>query len=317
MANKKDIKNNHKKATKKVQNSKKEVDVTPNTLIQPPKSSNFSSLVKNIITSITNKFKTQEIEIVEKPKSSKKPNKKKTTTRKRKTTAKSKKAKKTSKNTKEDVKEKTKIIDFTDNSSAKEKGFVDIPEYYDLPYRYNETIVKVLAQKPDTLFVYWDISDTDRENFEKQYGKDFFYRTHPVLVIHNLTDNYSFEVNINDFANNWYIHVNDAKCKYSACLGRRPNDEEEKRKIANDFLNISYSNTIEMPNDHVLFYKNHDIIYFKNIKTGKISKKEIDFDSFDEKAFKNIYKDYNLSDKNNRFDFKNPSSNLPSSNVKL
>ena len=35
-------------------------------------------------------------------------------------------------------------------------------EYYDLPYRYNETIVKILAQTPKKLFVYWDISDKDR-----------------------------------------------------------------------------------------------------------------------------------------------------------
>ena len=41
----------------------------------------------------------------------------------------------------------------------------------------NETIVKILYQTPNTLFVYWDIADSDRENYIKQYGENFFYIT--------------------------------------------------------------------------------------------------------------------------------------------
>ena len=47
-------------------------------------------------------------------------------------------------------------------------------EYYDLPYRYNETTVKILAQTPTTLFIYWDISDMDRASYIQKYGEDFF-----------------------------------------------------------------------------------------------------------------------------------------------
>ena len=79
-------------------------------------------------------------------------------------------------------------------------------EYYDLPYRYNQTVIRVLAQTPSTLFIYWDISDKDRKNFEKQYGENFFQETKPVLIVHNDTLGYSFEVEINDFANSWYLH---------------------------------------------------------------------------------------------------------------
>ena len=45
----------------------------------------------------------------------------------------------------------------------------NIVEYYDLPYRYNQTVVKVLAQTPTNLFIYWDISDEDREQYVKEY----------------------------------------------------------------------------------------------------------------------------------------------------
>ena len=43
-----------------------------------------------------------------------------------------------------------------------------VVEYYDLPYRYNQTVVKVLAQTPTTLFIYWDISDDDRKKYVEE-----------------------------------------------------------------------------------------------------------------------------------------------------
>ncbi len=103
-----------------------------------------------------------------------------------------------------------------------DKIIIEPVEYYDLPYRYNQTIVKLLAQTPTSLFIYWDISDEDRANLKEKYGDNFFEVTKPVLVVHNRTLDYSFEVDINDFANSWYLHVNDSKCDYNIELGRRP-----------------------------------------------------------------------------------------------
>ena len=96
-------------------------------------------------------------------------------------------------------------------TAKKANKIAEVVEYYDLPYRYNETIVKILYQTPDTLFVYWDISDKDRENYITEYGENFFNITRPVLIVHNDTMNYSFEIPINDFANSWYLHINDSK----------------------------------------------------------------------------------------------------------
>ena len=149
----------------------------------------------------------------------------------------------------------------------------EIIEYYDLPYRYNETIVKVLYQTPDTLFVYWDIADSDRENYIKQYGENFFNITRPVLIVHNDSMNYSFEIPINDFANSWYLHINDSKCNYRVELGRRPNYynqesiKEIQENIKTDYIYVSSSNKIESPNDRVLFSTNeNNTVKFRNIK---------------------------------------------------
>ncbi len=158
--------------------------------------------------------------------------------------------------------------------AKKSAPIAEVVEYYDLPYRYNETIVKILYQTPNTLFVYWDISDKDRENYIKQYGENFFNITRPVLIIHNDTMGYSFEVEINDFANSWYLHINDSKCNYRVELGRRPNYYNEEvtkeifEKIHSDYIYVSDSNKIESPNDHVLFNTNaNNTIIFKNVKT--------------------------------------------------
>ena len=153
------------------------------------------------------------------------------------------------------------------------KPLAEVIEYYDLPYRYNETIVKVLYQTPDTLFVYWDIADSDRENYIKQYGENFFNITRPVLIVHNDSMNYSFEIPINDFANSWYLHINDSKCNYRVELGRRPNYynqeaiNEIQENIKTDYIYVTSSNKIESPNDRVLFSTNeNNTVKFRNLK---------------------------------------------------
>ena len=193
---------------------------------------------------------------------------KKTTTKKNATPkAKNNLIKKTAK-TKNKVKTSAKKV-------ATKKQPINIVESYDLPYRYNETIVKILYQTPNTLFVYWDIADSDRENYIKQYGENFFNITRPVLIIHNDTMHYNFEIPINDFANSWYLHINDSKCDYRVELGRRPNyynkevTKEIEEKIKTDYIYVSTSNEIESPNDHVLFSTNeNNTIKIRNVKNS-------------------------------------------------
>lgn len=206
-----------------------------------------------------------------------------------------------------------------------------VSEYYDLPYRYNETIVKLLYQTPTTLFIYWDISDKDRENLKEKYGKDFFEKTKPALLVTNLTKNYTFEVEINDFANCWYLNVADSKCKYKVELGRKPFEitysgnvvgNNKTEKINFDYLPITSSNVIESPNDHILFEKEQQIIYFRNVKTNETTSKKIANFSLLQKLgrirkIEEIYKKFYPNEEFKHEDIKNPSSSglhsLPSS----
>ena len=240
----------------------------------------------------------------------------KTTSRKSRTTGTKKTSKvvKNAKLSKRIISSKiSKLSSKTFTKSMKAEDLPFILEYYDLPYKYNKTVIKALVQNPNTLFVYWEISDEDIQNLKENYGEDFFNTTRPVLIIHNLTDKYSFEIDINDFANNWYIHVNDTKCQYVIELGRRPK-EGEIYNLPDNYLYVTSSNMIESPNDHVLFFDSEAFreVKFKNIHTNKYTTKVIN--PFLKNMYE-LYKSLHLNEENVSFDFKNPSSQNPTSNV--
>lgn len=205
-------------------------------------------------------------------------------------------------------------------------------EYYDLPYRYNETVVKILAQTPKRMFVYWDISDNDRQKYINTFGNDFFDKTYPVLLLYNEDKKYVREITINDFANSWYIDIEDPKTKYTIQLGRKFKDYSvalavNHQKIAEnniivqtDYLPFANSNVLEVPNDHVLLETLPDYITFRNVKTNQETVKAI-------KAFRDSYgmnydvkefyeEQYKDEISEGMFDMANPSSKLTSSSFK-
>lgn len=199
-------------------------------------------------------------------------------------------------------------------------------EYYDLPYRYNETIVKILAQTPKKLFVYWDISDSDRQKYLKAFGERFFEETYPVLLVHNEEKNYTFEVPINDFANSWYLDINDAKSKYVIELGRKFRTKPEIVNIAtteetqdvvlhNDYVPIIKSNVLEVPNDCILFENLPRKILYRNVKNNQENFVDIENIGFIKDiehiySINDLYKEFYKDEieEENMLDLLNPSS---------
>ena len=250
---------------------------------------------------------------------------------------------KTTKAKKNTVAKKVATKTATKKVEPKKEAIPVTPEYYDLPYRYDETVIKLLAQTPNNLFIYWDISDKDREKLKQTYGEHFFEVTRPVLIVHNDTLNYSFEVAINDFANSWYIHINDSKCDYRIELGRRPIPinytkfqnstntdiveiaentvkQEPPRPVDLPYVFITSSNEIQAPNDKILFNKYQKQVNFRNVKTGEVVSKDIkDFllisniGNFDNiySLYKEFYKNEEILKDN--FVINNPGSGATSS----
>ena len=205
-------------------------------------------------------------------------------------------------------------------------------EYYDLPYRYNETVVKILAQTPKRMFVYWDISDNDREKYVKTFGEDFFYKTYPVLLLYNEDKKYVREIPIDDFANSWYVDIQDPKTKYPIQLGRKFRDLsgivniDMKKVMENsiilhtDYLPFANSNILEIPNDHVLLEELPNFVVFRNVKTNQETTKDLrKFKAAfgNNYGVKEFYEEYYKDEiSEGMFDMANPSSKLTSSSFK-
>lgn len=209
------------------------------------------------------KKETKENEKVKKEVVSKtKTTPKKTTTTTKKTTKKATAKKTTSKSTtaKKSATQKT--------TTRAKKAVTNIMEYYDLPVFYNQTTVKLLFQTPKKLFVYWEISEEDKQKYLNQHGKSFFEETSPFLVVKNTTKNYSFEVEVNDFANSWYFDVPDSNCEYEVSLIR-------KHKVTKSHTLITSSNQLEVPNNTILFEQDRKEIFFKNLKTDDVISKSV------------------------------------------
>ncbi len=317
---------NEEKETKKTTSNVKKVE--------PKVTSKKEVSAKNKASASNSKKSTKTSSVTAKKTSRKKVSDDKKTTTKKSLNSKSnskttKKASATK--TKKELSKKSSASKATTSRKNSKKESVVQNEYYDLPYRYNQTVVKVLAQTPNNLFIYWDISDEDRENLKEQYGENFFEVTYPVLIVYNDTLNYSFEVSINDFANSWYLHVNDSKSDYRIELGRRPIDynkfNENVRTINEnishnvDYIHIYTSNEIESPNDRILFNKEQKMVYYRNVKTNQSFSKPITSISFMQNMgkiyniydfYKQLYKEENIED---LYDLSNPSSGNPSSSM--
>ena len=167
----------------------------------------------------------------------------------------------------------SKIISKKEQPKTQIKTF---SEYYDLPYRYNQTVIKILAQTPHALFIYWDISDNDRQEMIDKYGDRFFYETKPVLLVHNKTLNSNFEIEIDDFTNSWYLRTPTSNCVFEIELGRKKITENGKINFENNsnILHITTSNSLESPNDHILKEK-LNTVFFKNVKTNELEEKDV------------------------------------------
>ena len=307
-----------KKATKKSTSSSKK------TVAKKATSSAKKAEVKKKAASEKKTPATKKAEVKEKTTVAKKSSTSKKTTTKKSTTQKAtiaaksktpaKKASTVKKSTKKETVKKTepsvsKKSSRKKVSNAKPKELKFQSEYYDLPYMYNRTIVKVLAQTPKMLFIYWEISEDDRDLFKRLYGDNFFNHTKPVLIVYNDTMNYSFEVEVDDFANSWYLHINDANCEYHVELGRKPiqNINYQIQPIYIPYyVYVTSSNEMTSPNNTILFDPNIKTITFRNVKTGEVIKKDINqFKFITNVGIFNVKELYKYLFPNENFEFEN------------
>ncbi len=126
-------------------------------------------------------------------------------------------------------------------------------EYYELPSKYDKTIVRLLVQSPTRMFVYWEVNGDTIKYFESMQMD--YSSARPVLKVKNITMNYSYDIPIDPFTNNYYIEVKDPDCQYQVELGRVQNDK---------FVNLCTSNTATFPRNNPMYVGDSEEVIYRN-----------------------------------------------------
>jgi hypothetical protein len=139
----------------------------------------------------------------------------------------------------------------TPNHAVKpSKSPISGPRYFfntDIPDSYNETYMRAIPRDPQWLFAYWEISESTRKQVRSKIGEDAASSAKRVLRLIDITDiEYDgsnatcyCDIEINEFANNWYVQVPKSGRNYVLELGLLTTDGR--------FYSAARSNAVSVP----------------------------------------------------------------------
>ncbi len=117
----------------------------------------------------------------------------------------------------------------------------------ELPKSYGDTKIVLLPRDPYWAYAYWEISESARNEIQKEHGKDIFKKGKLILRVYDVTNikfngknaHKYFDITINELADNWYINVPETNRHWCVDLGvLLPNGK---------FILIARSNIVKMP----------------------------------------------------------------------
>ncbi|MGE5581663.1 MAG: DUF4912 domain-containing protein [Bacillota bacterium] len=119
-----------------------------------------------------------------------------------------------------------------------------------IPSTYNDTKIVLMVRDPYWLYTYWSISQTTRDYLNATFNN--WNRSPLILRVYDITNiqdfdgsnsNYYFDLNINNEATNWYIHVGGPNRSFCVDLGFIQDNGV--------FFTIIRSNIVVTPRDNV------------------------------------------------------------------
>jgi len=94
-----------------------------------------------------------------------------------------------------------------------------------LPAAYGADRLVLLARDPHWLYAYWEISATREEEFRATFGPEAWQSSRPVLRLYDVTPGEPapdcLEIQVQEGADNWHIHVGRPDHAFRAELGRK------------------------------------------------------------------------------------------------
>jgi len=118
-----------------------------------------------------------------------------------------------------------------------------------IPWSYGDTKIAALARDPYWIFAYWEINGEVREKIQQQYGSEAWGAGKLLLRVYDVTNTYFFdsrqifEIQVNDYTNNWYINTGQPDHTYLVELGLLLPD--------GTYIFIARSNLVTMPRDDI------------------------------------------------------------------
>ncbi len=118
----------------------------------------------------------------------------------------------------------------------------------DISYQYDQDKIVLQVRDPHWLHAYWELRNQTIEGLRQRLG-DGFLRARRVLRVYDVTNvifngsnaNSFFDIQINDFANSWYINTNGPGRVFCVDLGLILADGK--------FITILRSNVVQTPLD--------------------------------------------------------------------
>lgn len=140
----------------------------------------------------------------------------------------------------------SKKFETQDQRSMSEPEY-PVDETRELPPGYGDTKILAMTRDPYWAFVYWEINHEKRRELGmlQQHQLRMVLRVHDVSGIdfNGNNANKSFDIDVNDYTNNWYIQVPEPNRSYCVDLGVF----DEK----GNFILIARSNIFSTPRDTV------------------------------------------------------------------
>lgn len=132
-----------------------------------------------------------------------------------------------------------------------EKSPVAGPKYFfhtDIPDVYNDTYMRALPRDPEWVFVYWEISESSRNGLKGKMGEAAYHSSKKLLRLYDVTDrNYDgsnaqsyTDIEINDYANNWYIRVPEQGRTYLVECGFLTSEGKFFHAVRSNAVNVPH-----------------------------------------------------------------------------
>ncbi len=119
------------------------------------------------------------------------------------------------------------------------------PVTLEFPVNYDKNQVNLLVRDPEWLYAYWEITATAQTDFSREFG-DYWDISKPMLRVYDITDaeqRYYYDIQIQDYADSWYIHVGKPNHTFFVDMGRvLPNG---------NFYCIARSNWVTTPSNGI------------------------------------------------------------------